>query len=77
MDLSSQPFDGKGVAEFMKGLQKRKDHPHQEKVLGGQNPVRDIFCELGPVKACQKNSSSYHRNPDKGSKPAEKGAYDG
>jgi hypothetical protein len=77
MDLSSQPFDGKGVAEFVKGFQKRKGYPHQEKVLGSQNPVGDVFGELGPVKTCQENSSSHDRNPDKGSKPAEEGAYEG
>jgi hypothetical protein len=77
MDLSSQPFNGKGVAEFMEGFQKRKGQPHQEKVLGSQNTVRDIFGELGPMKACQKNSSSHDRNPDKGSKPTEERAYKG
>jgi hypothetical protein len=76
MDFSSQPLDGKGVAKFMKGLQKRKGQPHQEYVLGSQNPVGDVFGALGPVKTCQKYSTSYHCNPDQGPEPAEKGAYE-
>ncbi len=77
MDLSSQPFDDKGVAEFMKGFQKREGQPHQEKVLGDQNPVGDIFSELGPVKACKKNSSSHDDQPENDSQPTEKGAHEG
>jgi hypothetical protein len=77
MDLSSQPFNGKGVAEFMEGFQKRKGQPHEYKVFRGQNTVRDIFRELGPVKACQKNSSPYNPNPEKSSKPAEEGTHEG
>jgi hypothetical protein len=77
MDFSSQSLDGKGVTEFVKGLQERKSQPEEKNVGRSQNPVCDILGELGPVKACKKNSSSHDDQPENGSQPTEKGAHEG
>jgi hypothetical protein len=77
MHFSPQSLDGKGMAEFVKGLQERKSHPEENNVGRSQNPICDILGELGPVKACEKNSSAHDDEPENGSQPAEKGANEG
>jgi hypothetical protein len=77
VDLSSQFLDNKGMTEFMKRLQERKSQPEEKNVGRSQHPVCDILSKLGPVKACQKNSSSHDDQPEYGSQPAEEGAHEG